>query len=126
MIFVDTSVWVAALRSPASDEAIALRSLLDADEVNLPLPVRIELLGGAAKKDRQTLRVALSALPLSVPAEETWQIIDSWVRVAGDAGHYFDMADFLIGALTHEHGGLVWSLDRHFEAMEQLGFVQRY
>jgi predicted nucleic acid-binding protein len=40
--------------------------------------------------------------------------------------HYFATADLLIGAITHEHGGLVWSLDRHFAAMEQLGFVQRY
>jgi predicted nucleic acid-binding protein len=126
VIFVDTSVWIAAYRAPGGREASTLRSLLDADEVNLPLPVRIELLGGTPRKDRQTVRVALTALPLSVPGEETWEIVDGWVSIAADAGHHFGVSDFLIAALTHEHGGLVWSLDRHFEAMEKLGFVRRY
>ena len=63
MIFVDTSVWVQALRRGASDEAGVLRTLLDADEVALPLPVRIELLSGVSAEQRPALTRALAALP---------------------------------------------------------------
>lgn len=126
MIFVDTSVWVTAARAPAGREASSLHSLLDADEVNLPLPVRIELLAGAARKNRQALKVALSALPLSIPGEDTWQIVNQWIEPAANAGYRFGVADLLLAAMAREHGGLVWSLDSDFHAMEKLGMVGLY
>lgn len=126
MIVVDTSVWVAARRKPAGEQAETLRGLLDADEVALALPVRIELLAGTAKKDRRAFRRALSALPIVMPTEDTWRLLESWVSPAADAGRRFGVTDLLIAALASELGGAVWTLDRDFDAMEKLGFVQLY
>ena len=124
MIVVDTSVWIAAQRRPHVDRT--LQSLLDADEVSLALPVRLELWAGVAKQDRKAHRAAFGALPQLVPTQETWLPLTGWIATAADAGERFAVSDLLIAALTTEIGGLVWSLDKDFERMERLGFVQRY
>jgi predicted nucleic acid-binding protein len=126
MIVVDTSVWVAALHSAAGREARLLQQLLDADEVGLPVPVRLEILGGASTADRRRLRRALSALPVLYPTDETWRILDGWVDRAGASGHRFAFGDLLIGALATETGSLLWSLDKDFTRMEALDLVRCY
>ena len=125
MIAVDTSVWVAALRK-AGGEAGGLAALLDADEVVLPVPVRIELLSGVSTTDRRRLRHALSALPLAYPTDDTWALIDTWIELAGAAGDRFGSGDLLIGALAAEIGALVWSLDKDFVRMQRAGLVRLY
>lgn len=126
MIVVDSSVWIAALRSASSREARVLGQLLDADEVALPIAVRIELLSGASRTDRPSLRRGLSALPLLYPSDDTWAIVERWLEAAGDAGARFGMGDLLIAALAEESRSLVWSLDSDFERMQRAGFVRTY
>jgi predicted nucleic acid-binding protein len=126
MIVVDTSVWVAAFRDGAGNEARVLSALLDADEVSLPVPVRVEILAGASKRDLPRLRRVLSALPLVYPGEETWRVIDAWLDRAARAGQRFGFGDLLIGALATETGALVWSLDLDFARMSRVGLVDLY
>ena len=124
MIVVDTSVWLAASRQKLVAEA--LRSLVDADEVALALPVRLELLAGTARHDRAAFRRVYGALPQLHPTEETWTTIPGWIERAKDAGESFGLVDLLIASSASEIGGLVWSLDKDFERMEKLGFVSLY
>jgi predicted nucleic acid-binding protein len=126
VIVVDTSVWVEAQRHPGGEAARTLLSLLDADEVALALPVRLELLGGISKSDRSRFRRAFSALPVLMPTEETWQPIDDWIARAADAGQRFAITDLLIARLADEIGGLVWSLDRDFDRLARLKLVRMY
>ena len=126
MIVVDTSVWVSAFRSRRSAEADVFASLLDADEVLLPAPVRTELLGGVRTADRQALRRILTALPVSYPSTETWTQMDHWAIQGSERGHSFGVGDLLIAAMAREAGALVWSLDADFERMTKLGFVDLY
>lgn len=100
--------------------------LLDADEVVLAAPVRVELLSGASSRDRGRLRRGLSALPVAYPTDGTWNLIDTWVDRAGQAGQRFGLGDLLIGALAAELGALIWSLDADFARLERLGLVARY
>jgi predicted nucleic acid-binding protein len=126
VIVVDTSVWVDAVRHPSGTSQATLKQLLDADDVALPLPVRLELMAGIARKDRVTFRRALSALPVLMPTEETWQLVEGWIAPAADKGERFAVTDLLIAGLAQEISALVWSLDEDFARLERLGRVQRY
>jgi predicted nucleic acid-binding protein len=126
MIVVDTSIWVAALRSAKSAVAPAFAALLDADQVLLAPPVRTELLGGARAADRGQLKRTLTALPVAYPTDDTWRLMDQWAEHARDRGERFGVGDLLIGALAHEAGALVWSLDADFTRMAKLKLVELY
>ena len=126
MIVVDTSVWIEAQRRPGGKISATLKELLDADEVVLALPVRLELTAGVSRRDRAALLRGLSALPVLRPTDDTWAQIEKWVAVAADKGHRFGVADWLIAALAAEIGAAVWSLDEDFAELERLRLVQRY
>ncbi len=124
MTLVDTSVWIRAFRAGGSPEAVHLRSLLDADDVVLAAPVRMEILLGASSRDRIRLRRLLSALPYWVPTESTWGLVDSWLDPVATAGERFGVTDLLIGALAAERTATLWSLDRDFERMARLDLIR--
>ena len=124
MIFVDTSVWVEALRSAESTAARQLAGLLDSGEVGLSAPVRVEILAGASSRDHVRLRRVLSALPLFFPTEQTWLRIDDWLERARTAGERFGFADLLIAAIAADQHAPIWSLDADFARMARVGLVQ--
>lgn len=126
MIIVDTSIWIRSLRSTSAGEAITLRSLLEADEVALAVPVRSELLMGARLADRTRLERELKGVPLLYPSDESWRTLDAWTRITSRAGITFSLSDLLIGVLTNEIGGLVWSADSDFARMADLKLIQRF
>lgn len=126
MIVVDTSVWIAALRQPGSEDADVLRQLIDADLVALPVPVRTELLMGTGGQTRDRLARTLLALPLIYPVDSTWHTIDAWTRRAGEAGERFSLGDLLIGVLAATEQALVWSHDDDFGRMAALEFIKLY
>ena len=126
MIFVDTSVWIDFFRGRRSARVGALVDLLDGDLVGLAVPVYLELLSGASTGDFNQLKRLLSALPIYYPTEDTWSILERWIRTAVETGQRFGFGDLLIGAIAAEADGRIWSFDRDFLRMEKLGFVQCY
>ena len=126
MIVVDTSVWIEAQRRPSAGTSTTLKELLEAEEVALALPIRLELVAGVSRRDRAALVRALTALPVLRPSDDTWKLIERWIPVAADKGYRFGVSDWLIAALAHEIGGIVWSLDRDFAALEQLKLIRLY
>lgn len=92
----------------------------------LPVVVRLELLLGASVKSQERLRIDLQALPLILPNELTWLRIEAWIIIASGTGRRFSIPDLLIAALAAERDAAVWSLDRAFTEMADLGWVRLY
>lgn len=126
MIFVDSSVWISALRDAESPEARGLTRLLDSDEVALSIPVHLEVLTGAARGNRERLRNVLTALPVFYPSRETWTRVEQWIPKATDRGHRFGITDLLIASIAADWRGRLWSLDADFRRMARLGFVELF
>ena len=126
MIVVDTSIWVDVMRHPVSRRATVFQQLLDADEVALALPVRLELMSGVARSHRAAFRRALSALPILRPIDDTWRRLEGWVEPAADRGFRCPVADLMMASLASDIEALDWSLDDDFEAMESIGLVHLY
>ncbi|HVZ71284.1 MAG TPA: PIN domain-containing protein [Polyangia bacterium] len=122
MTVVDTSVWIDFFRGkkPLAERLVGL---LDADEVALPAPVRIEILSGAGRADRTRLARVLGALPVLGTTDATWARIERWVLAAGAVGHRFGLGDLLVASIAAEHGATIWSLDADFSRLAKLGFV---
>jgi predicted nucleic acid-binding protein len=126
MICADTSVWVRALREEMGPTALHFAELVEADEVVVPTPVRIEILAGASRLEFEELVDGFSGMQGLVPGQATWDKVEAWVGEAVAAGERFGLADLLIGAIAAEHGAKVWTLDADFERMQKLGFVELY
>jgi predicted nucleic acid-binding protein len=126
VILVDTSIWIESFRQADSAAARRLTSLIDAAEVALAAPVRVEILSGAALREQARLRRLLSALPCWYPTQESWQRIESWVTLAVAAGERFGVGDLLIASTAVEHGAKLWSRDGDFRRMSELGLVSLF
>ena len=126
MIFVDSSVWISALRDGKSPEARELARLLDSDEVALPIPVYLEVLTGATRENRSRLRNLLSALPVFYPTPETWNRIEQWIPRATDRGQRFGVTDLLVASIAADWKAALWSLDEDFRRMARMEFVELF
>ena len=94
------------------------------DQVMLAAPVRVEILSGSSKRDYSRLRILLSALPLLLPTENSWAVMETWVQEAVRAGQCFGIGDLLIGAIAAENKIPIWSLDSDFSRMAAFGWLQ--
>ena len=126
MFCADTSVWIQALLDRASPFARHFAEVVEADEIAVPAPVRIELLAGAPRRDFAALVDGFTGMAGLVPGHATWDLVEGWVGKAVAAGQRFGLGDLLIGAIAAEQGAPVWSLDADFQRMQKLGFVELY
>jgi predicted nucleic acid-binding protein len=126
LVFVDTTIWVEALRRKPESTAEALFGLMEEDRVALAEPVRLEMLSGASRQTFRRLREDLLAFPTFHAERSTWQRMEEWVHIAVDKGERFGIGDLLIASITAEQDGRVWSRDDDFHRMSRLGFIQLF
>jgi predicted nucleic acid-binding protein len=126
VIAVDTSVWIDFFRGRNKPLCDHLAALLDSDQVAVPVPVRVELLGGCRRSELQNLKRLMRALPLLLPTGSTWALMENWLDRTIDTGQHFGVAGLLVAAIAAENNASVWSLDSDFARMSRLGLVRTH
>ena len=121
MVIVDTSVWVAYLRTLAGSESQGLDGLLERGDVLMTGFVMAELLQGV--RSAQQMRALASRLS-RLPYEDLDQ--DGWISVGALAfqlrmqGQTLGLADLAIAVLALEGGHKVYTLDTDFQRVPGL------
>lgn len=123
MVVVDTSVWVDYLRGKLSQKKV-FDSLIDADEIALPIPVRLELLSGVKKGEVTKLRMSLNALTTLYPSSSTWEKAEELALLAARKGVHPGFADLLICSLAGSYP--IWTYDNDIKQLEQFGWVRLF
>jgi len=120
MVIVDSSCWIEACRPRGSLEVKAgIEGLLTAYKAQLCAPVRLEVLGGAREVERRPLSLYLSIIPYRrcEPADWEHAISLAW-RLRG-RGLNLPWLDILIAAIALHDKRRIYTVDKHFDAMQQ-------
>jgi len=116
MVFVDSSVWIEALRREGRIEVkLAMEALLEADAVVICSPVRLEVLGAASSHERRRINTYLSEVMHRSCHPSDWEqaLALSW-RLR-DRGVIVAWTDVLIASMALHDGEPIYSIDNHFE-----------
>ena len=124
-MLVDTSYWVEYFNRPGSGEAGVVRNLIRDDRATLAGVILAELLQGArTQEELSELRSALGAVDL---VETTGEVYARAGRLGFDLrrlGVKVPITDCVIGAAAESIGGLVLTLDRHFEELVRVASLE--
>ena len=77
-----------------------MQQLIDADEVALPLPVRLELWAGVSRQQRQDFGRRLDALAQLVPTEDTWRPLPGWIERAAESSSLSEVPSLITSGVT--------------------------
>ena len=123
-VLVDTSCWIEYFNRPAEETAETVRALILSDRAVVNGVVLAELLQGAGtKKEASELRYALGAVVWTETSREVY------IR-AGELGFQLrrrgvavPITDCVIAASSETIGGLMLTLDGHFEDIALVGSI---
>lgn len=125
MVLVDSSVWIEAARREGDLLCkVALESLLEEMEAATCSPVLLEVLGGARKEERRTMKEYFEIIPHVAVGPKEWSraVVLAWQL--RDRGHSLPWNDVLIAATAMNHDLRVYAKDKHFELMaEKIGLM---
>ena len=124
MVLVDSSIWIEAARRDGDLQAkVGLENLLGEYEAVLCAPVRLEVLGGARKMERERMEHDFSCLPFLHVLEKDWLAAIEHAWKLRDAGLTVPWNDILIATLAVRGRMRAYAKDKHFESMAPiLGF----
>ena len=120
-VIVDTSEWAQYYRVAASQEAMAVRSLIEAGDAVMVGVVYAELLRGARDEAQaRILEDELDALPFIETNKRTWAISGQILADLSRRGLVVPLPDAVISALAIENDLMVFSRDEHFRRIPDL------
>ena len=122
MVLVDSSVWIESLRRDGNVYVkLALENLLEEYEAAWCGPVKLEVLGGARKQDREQLEAHFECIPYFQMKDHAWDAAKKIAWRLRDKGCNPPWNDVLIAALSVQAECRIYSIDKHFEQMREAG-----
>jgi predicted nucleic acid-binding protein len=120
MVLVDSSAWIEGLRRKGDLKVkLALEGLLEAYEAQWCSPVRLEVLGGARRDERQRLGRRFSVIPYRPAREDDWERAVSLAWRLRDGGLTVPWMDVLVAAIALHDNVRVYAIDDHFEEISR-------
>ncbi len=116
MVLVDSSAWIESLRRNGDMRVkLAVEGLLEAYEAQWCTPVRLEVLGGARKEERNRLGVHFSVIPYRQCREDDWERAVALAWRLRERGLTVPWLDVLIAAIAIQDGVRLYAIDTHFQ-----------
>jgi predicted nucleic acid-binding protein len=116
MVLVDSSAWIESLRRNGNMAVkLAIEGLLEAYEAQWCTPVRLEVLGGARKEERNRLGMHFSVIPYRICREDDWERAVALAWRLRERGLTVPWLDVLIAAIAIQDGVRLYATDSHFQ-----------
>ena len=127
MVLVDSSAWIEGLRRNGSlPVKLALEGLLDVYEAQWCAPVRLEVLGGARREERQRLGRHFSVIPYRPAQGDDWDRAVALAWHLRDGGLTVPWMDVLIAAIAIHDQVRLYAVDSHFVAIAEKAPLRLY
>ena len=121
MVIADSNIWIHYLRNPKTQIGSALQALLDTDGALMVGVVLAEVLQGArTEREYTTLLPRLEAVPYEEVTKQTWSSAGRIGLQLRTEGRLIPLTDIVIAAQALEGDHQVFSLDAHFERIQDL------
>jgi predicted nucleic acid-binding protein len=124
-VLVDTSYWIEYFNRPGTEKASVVRDLIRGDGAALTGVILAELLQGA--RTQQELSELRSALGAVDRVETTGEVYARAGKLGFDLrrlGVTVPITDCVIAAAAESIGGLVLTLDGHFEELARVASLE--
>jgi len=121
-ILVDSSLWIEGLGPKAPhDLRVALKALIEANQVVVTDVVRLEVIGGAKSfEELKEFRADFEALRSLTIAAREWRRAEDLSFTLARRGVRIPSFDLLIAAVALAYNVPLWHADKDFERMKQV------
>jgi hypothetical protein len=127
MVLVDSSVWIEALRGNGDvNVKLGIEGLLDAYEAWWCGPVKLEVMGGARKSERNRLAFFFQPIPYRDVENEVWSTAVRLSWNLRDKGVTVPWNDILIASLAMAWDCRLYAHDRHFHDIARSAPLRLY
>ena len=123
-VVVDTSLWVEFFRGSTPLSSAVERLILEEQAVTTGL-ILAELLQGVKKEsEAQKIIEVFDGLPTAEITTPIWRSAGRTGAALRRKGVTLPLSDLAIAALAVEHGLLVFTLDKHFDQIQDIRFYR--
>ncbi len=127
MVLVDSSAWIELFRKKGDViVSLALENLIEEMQACFCGIVKLEVLGGARDDEKTVISNLFSLLPYLPQTEGVWDEAIRFQWRVRKHGLNIPWSDVLIAVVANRNGHRIYSRDKHFDTLANLGLIQPY
>lgn len=127
MVLVDSSVWIELFRKKGDlFTSVAVENLIEEMQACFCGIVKLEVLGGARDDEKTIISNLFSLVPYVPQTEAIWDDVIRFQWLVRKRGLTIPWSDALIAVIANKNGHRIYSRDRHFDALAEMGLIKPY